>query len=82
MRNELKVYEHIIFVNMVFLRMCICNFSLPRFCFRAGFGFLLQQFLTIACFLNFVCLDPCILNKVLIFGPYLDLYQSFCWLPC
>ena len=32
---------------------------------------------------NFICLDPCFLNSVLLFGPYLDLYQSlyllFCW---
>ena len=26
---------------------------------------------------NFICLDPCILNKFLIFRSYFDLYQSF-----
>ena len=31
---------------------------------------------------NFICLDPCILNRFMVFWPYLDLYQSFYWLPC
>ena len=30
----------------------------------------------------FICLDPCILNRFLLFGPCLDLYQSFYRLPC
>ena len=31
---------------------------------------------------NFICLDPFFLNSVLLFGPYLELYQSFYWLLC
>ena len=29
-----------------------------------------------------ICLDPCILNRFLLFQSFFDLYQSFYWLPC
>ena len=31
---------------------------------------------------NIIDLEPCNLNRILLFGPYLELYQSFDWLSC